>query len=337
MVKALILAAVVWLLLSAQAQPIANDANGQPATAKGNESTRKNASVTADSRGKGGEVKAADGDPDAEQRQQRENERRDLIAQEDMAYWAESMFWAAFAQAVLSFMGIVLIYVTFKEARRAADSGDKMAVEAAAATAAAIKASEAGQEANRVNMREAARNTRRTIASAKETEAALAIATRNADAAAAQVEVARQAHLAQTRPWIFVKDVQIVYENMQKANAVIFFHNFGNWPAANFAKTVRAREVPYPFAAEPLDEPDQSLATLLPPSESETMVADNLPRPKAGYVVRVDAVWSYKLPDGDTESGRETFVIDINMGRASARKMTAYDSANHPAHAKKDK
>jgi hypothetical protein len=196
-------------------------------------------------------------------------------------------------------------------------------------------ATNAMNEANRLIMKESARNTRRTIASARDTEAALAIAVRNADAAAAQVEVARETHMAQIRPWVFVKDVIIEFENMQTAHAVVIFCNYGNWPATNFSKTVHAHSVPYPFAAEALDEPDQSLASILPPSDTETMVVENLPRPGAGFAIRVNVVWSYNLPDGSKEVGNETFIVDPDRGTLKARKMTAYDSANHSIHARR--
>ncbi|WP_415013724.1 hypothetical protein [Brevundimonas sp.] len=55
-----------------------------------------------------------------------EREQRDLDAQEDMAIWAQAMFWTALAQALLSAAGIVLIYITFRETRRAANSAEEI-------------------------------------------------------------------------------------------------------------------------------------------------------------------------------------------------------------------
>jgi hypothetical protein len=220
MLRALILAALAWLFLSAQAQPVGNSGASQAPAAKGNESAPKDADVVANTSGVGGKTEAADGDSDAEQREKRENDRRDLKAQEDMAYWAQSMFWAAFAQAVLSLVGIVLIYVTFKEARRAANSGDSMAEEAAKATLAAVEASNAGQEANRLAreaQREArtrarweARNARRREAAANEkADAAYAIAERNADAAVRHVKVVQDTARLQARAYVGFWEVGI--------------------------------------------------------------------------------------------------------------------------------
>lgn len=144
----------------------------------------------------------------------------------------------------------------------------------------------------------------------------------------------RRTNLDQNRPWIFVKDVKLVPEHMKKLDAIVVFHNFGNWPATDFAKTVLAQQVPYPFAAIPMNEPDQSSATLLPPTDTEAIVVEDLPRSKPGHLIRIDLDWSYTLPGGAKERASQTFVIDINRGQAGVRKMTAYDSANHPSHAK---
>lgn len=64
-----------------------------------------------------------------------------------MAIWAQAMFWAALSQALLSLVGIILIYITFRETRRAADAGDAMATEAKATTEAALRSAKVAEQA----------------------------------------------------------------------------------------------------------------------------------------------------------------------------------------------
>lgn len=264
MVRALILASLAMLLLAAQAQPVGNNASGQGAAAEGNESAPKNANVAAPSRRPSGDPVARDANEQTEKAEQTQRERRDVSAQEDMAYWAGAMFWAAFAQAVFSAVGIVLIYVTFREARRAADSGDKMAAEAASATAAAVEASKAGQEANRLTRNaqiearsrersEARKAQRRQERADRETEAALAIAARNADAAARHVEVALQTSDTQLRPWLKVDIKEEICKRLSETEnrcaLILVISNAGVSPAFNTGISVSVRVV---WSEEPL-------------------------------------------------------------------------------------
>lgn len=242
MIRALFLVAFAWLLLSAQTQPISERERGAAATQERDQRAAKNTDVPPRPGRPGSDLKAPKGDRDPKEKERDERERRDIIAQEDMAKWASRMFWAAFAQAVLSLVGIFLIYVTFKEARRAADSGDRMAAEAAAATAAAIEASKAGQEANRLTRdaqrearstarSEARKAQRREAAADTRAEAAYAIAERNAKAAADQVDLARDTASKQLRAYIGVLGAKAYYVGQPLHRIVIQIKNFGQTPA----------------------------------------------------------------------------------------------------------
>lgn len=59
-----------------------------------------------------------------------EREITDLKAQQDMAYWAMLMFWAAFAQAVVGAVGIYFIWHTIKLSQAATAAAIKAAQEA---------------------------------------------------------------------------------------------------------------------------------------------------------------------------------------------------------------
>lgn len=93
--------------------------------------------------------------------EQEDREKRDLIAQEDMAASAMMMFWATVASVVLTAAALVTIAITLYYTKRAADHAKSMVVEAEKTTAAAIisaKATEiaatAAKEANEVARRQ---------------------------------------------------------------------------------------------------------------------------------------------------------------------------------------
>lgn len=69
-----------------------------------------------------------------------DREKRDLQAQEEMALWAERMFYATFATVVLTFIALFGIIRTLHHTRRAADYTEGMLSEAKATTKAAIDA-----------------------------------------------------------------------------------------------------------------------------------------------------------------------------------------------------
>lgn len=87
---------------------------------------------------------------------------------------------------------------------------------------------------NILSMRENARATRRAIASAEDTAAALAIATLNADAASAQVKVSKQAIEAQMRAWVVLDSVtatEVAEGGLQFFDVAVVWKNVGKTPA----------------------------------------------------------------------------------------------------------
>ena len=90
----------------------------------------------------------------------KDNEIRDLDAQEGMAFWAKTMFWATVAAVILTFAGIALIWRTLYHTRRAADSAKDMAEESRKATLAAVAAAKAAESAVEVTSDTAQRQLR---------------------------------------------------------------------------------------------------------------------------------------------------------------------------------
>lgn len=113
----------------------------------------------------------------------RDNRREydDLVAQRKAALWASIMGVAALIGMALSIVGVILVKQTFDETRRT----------------------------NRIAMRENARATRRAVAGARETEAALAIAERNAGAATKLAETSEKTAERQLRAYLSVKSVTV--------------------------------------------------------------------------------------------------------------------------------
>lgn len=77
---------------------------------------------------------------EAAAKRKEEHEARDLESQRDQAFWAMWMFFAAAAQTVLTFIGIVLLLRTLKYTKDAAGAARDMVVEGEKATAAAMSA-----------------------------------------------------------------------------------------------------------------------------------------------------------------------------------------------------
>jgi len=75
---------------------------------------------------------------------------RDLDAQEQMALWAQAMFWANAVAVVLTFAGLVLIGFTLHHTKRASNYAEEMAVEARKATKAANDTFLEAQAANAI-------------------------------------------------------------------------------------------------------------------------------------------------------------------------------------------
>lgn len=139
----------------------------------------------------------------------RDNQREydDLVAQRKSALWTSIMGVAALLGMFLSAVGVLLVWTTFRETKRT----------------------------NQIAMRENARSTRRALASGHESATALAIAQRNADAAARQVEVAQETAKRQLRAYISVVSIsQMKPPTVGEAfSSKVKFVNHGRTPAHN--------------------------------------------------------------------------------------------------------
>lgn len=138
--------------------------------------------------------------------------RRDLEAQQDMARWA---FWMLVA-SVLTF-GITAVGVVY--VRRTLDATLEAVEDAGRGT-------DKMAESNRI-AREAAEGG----------AAALAIAERNADATAQQVEVARETRDLQMRAWLYPEVVKPIRLYFTEADGIMLLHLELQWRITNMGGT----------------------------------------------------------------------------------------------------
>lgn len=117
----IILIAVVGLALGGNVQPInhSGSSQGTAAERKENESPKASRVAAGDQQVSAPNVAREDERYAAEERQRG---RDDLVAQQDTAFWTRVMGMVAVLAVFLSTIGIWLIYITFRETRRAADS-----------------------------------------------------------------------------------------------------------------------------------------------------------------------------------------------------------------------
>ena len=80
--------------------------------------------------------------------EERDRAKRDLEAQEDMAWWAAAMFSVTVASVLVTAMGVYLVWRTLLATRRAADAAVTMVGEAQAATRAGQAAVEQAEISN---------------------------------------------------------------------------------------------------------------------------------------------------------------------------------------------
>lgn len=111
---------VLAVALLGAAQSPSNTPRSNSSSYNGEANAAENVQVAANLGRIASALEAQNTDTDADRKQ------RDLNAQEGMAKWAKWMFWAAAAQAILAGIGIVLIWITFQETRRAADSAEAL-------------------------------------------------------------------------------------------------------------------------------------------------------------------------------------------------------------------
>lgn len=155
----------------ADAQPIGRDASNREAAAQSEEQPQRDPSparpvTIQDFLDRiAGALEAANTKPAPPEDRQRA--RDDLRAQESMAVWAQAMFWATAASVVFTMIGVWLVWLNLREARkvtreaiRSADAARDAADEAKKATAAANTSVEEARETNRI-ARETAINEQR--------------------------------------------------------------------------------------------------------------------------------------------------------------------------------
>lgn len=199
----------------------------------------------------------------------REAQRReqDLAAQNVTAWWTKIMGIAAIIGMALSGVGVVLVWTTFRETKRT----------------------------NRIAMKENARSTRRAAKAGDETNRALkaseqsAIAGVRAAVAAQEANsVAKEGQRRQFRPYVYLEEPHIEWDNMPSHNYVgdtapvtLYFKNYGQSPAKNVLVTARA------FIGgiwnEPMDLAASGLVTAV-----EVKIADIPPgkvKSQSGYTV----------------------------------------------------
>lgn len=109
------------LAANAHAQPVGNDAGSNAAAAQSNQGPAKNANIAADVSRISSTPESQNANADPYEKERNEREIRDLQAQENSAYWAEWMFYATCVAVLLSVVGIILIYITFRAQRKGND------------------------------------------------------------------------------------------------------------------------------------------------------------------------------------------------------------------------
>lgn len=89
----------------------------------------------------------------AEEERKTKREEADLKAQQDMVFWAEKMYWAAIAAAIIAFLGIgatcvgiYLVWKTLGETKRAAIAAEEMVSQSKDATKSAQDAAKSAWE-----------------------------------------------------------------------------------------------------------------------------------------------------------------------------------------------
>lgn len=283
MIRALILVALAWLIAGSAPQPRAQPQSQQPKVEKKIETGPRPASTQATPAPKVSSRPVLER-PCEQGQDQRES---DLCAQWKAADSAARAAMWAMTSTIVAALGIIGLYWQVLLTRKAVeDTG---------------AATDAMNEANRLNMREAARNTRRTIASAKETEAALAIAARNAEAAHSQTKITERA-LKETRRMANVAAQQIevskdtawkqlrAYVGPDAANytlqlnedgsgafaASVEIENYGKTPAYNYRNTGALARRSFPLVDIPEVEPADGLPHVLFPT-MKTYVSIGLP------------------------------------------------------------
>lgn len=117
-----IILAIAGLALAANAQPIGNSARSDAPAAQSNESAPKDSDIAVSLSRISSALEAQNAKADPYEEDRNKREIRDLQAQENSAHWAKWMFYATAVAVILSVIGVILIYITFRATRHAANA-----------------------------------------------------------------------------------------------------------------------------------------------------------------------------------------------------------------------
>jgi hypothetical protein len=137
----------VYLSVNVSAQPVGDDTGGQPSPSQAQQQPQRDNTplildaVKSESERIGRAIESLKDDSDAKAKEDRE--RRDVIAQETMAFWAAALFWATSVTIILTIVGLLLIFKTMGYSRDAARAAANMVTEGENATKAALLAAQA--------------------------------------------------------------------------------------------------------------------------------------------------------------------------------------------------
>jgi hypothetical protein len=140
------------LSVNVLAQPLADDPGSPPGSAQAQQPKSDNTPQILDAIkseieriGRATEALKDESDP----KQKEEREKRDLVAQEEMAFWAKTLFWTTCASVFLTLVGLAMILGALIYTKRASESAAAMMIEGEKATNAALEtAAEAKRQAH---------------------------------------------------------------------------------------------------------------------------------------------------------------------------------------------
>ena len=110
--------AIAGMILIGAGQPSDNGTTKSPIE-QANKEKRQHELASAGIGHTGAAIETQNSKNDRYEKERNEREIRDLIAQEKSAYWAEAVFWATAFAVVVSAVGIILVFTTFKETKKA--------------------------------------------------------------------------------------------------------------------------------------------------------------------------------------------------------------------------
>ena len=122
-----LMAALLCLISSAQAQTdnVGKNAGGQGSTSKTDQNTQPAFSVPIQDAINRIATALENANSPKDTSKEDERSERDILAQEQIAKWAPKMFWLGVAEIVFTAIGVILLYLTLREAQAAAGNTAK--------------------------------------------------------------------------------------------------------------------------------------------------------------------------------------------------------------------